>query len=207
MATHSSVLAWRIPGTAEPGGLPSLGSHRVGHDWSDLAAAAAAAAAWKRRIANNLRTYSFLFLTVKTGTKVIIRDIARHGRAHREAVVFMSKKPGGSTHPEGKGMGLLFSEEGCSEEMAEITIWDSPLGLYYYCYFYIIVSHSKIYLFFLRCIFGWSAVDLQCFRWFSHTHTHGLFSDYLHYRLVQDIDSSSLCYRVSLCCLLHIYFF
>ena len=41
MATHSSVLAWRIPGTAEPGGLPSMGSHRVWHDWSDLAAAAA----------------------------------------------------------------------------------------------------------------------------------------------------------------------
>ena len=42
MATHSSVLAWRIPGMGEPGGLPSLGSHRVGHDLSDLAAAAAA---------------------------------------------------------------------------------------------------------------------------------------------------------------------
>ena len=42
MATHSSVLAWRIPGTGEPGGLPSMGSHRVGHDWSDLAAVAAA---------------------------------------------------------------------------------------------------------------------------------------------------------------------
>ena len=41
MATHSSVLAWRIPGTGEPGGLPSMGSHRVGHDWSDLAAVAA----------------------------------------------------------------------------------------------------------------------------------------------------------------------
>ena len=41
MATHSSALAWRIPGTGEPGGLPSMGSHRVGHDWSDLAAAAA----------------------------------------------------------------------------------------------------------------------------------------------------------------------
>ena len=40
MTTHSSVLAWRIPRTAEPGGLPSMGSHRVGHDWSDLAAAA-----------------------------------------------------------------------------------------------------------------------------------------------------------------------
>ena len=44
MATHSSVLAWRIPGTGEPGGLPSMVLHRVGHDWSDLAAAAAAAA-------------------------------------------------------------------------------------------------------------------------------------------------------------------
>ena len=42
MATHSSVLAWRIPGMGEPGGLPSMGSHRVGHDWSNLAAAAAA---------------------------------------------------------------------------------------------------------------------------------------------------------------------
>ena len=42
MATHSSVLAWRIPGMGEPGGLPSMGSHRVGHDWSDLAAAAPA---------------------------------------------------------------------------------------------------------------------------------------------------------------------
>ena len=44
MATHSSVLAWRIPGTGEPGGLPSMGLHRVGHDWSNLAAAAAAPA-------------------------------------------------------------------------------------------------------------------------------------------------------------------
>ena len=43
MATHSSVLAWRLPGMVEPGGLPSLGSHRVGHDWTDLAVAVAAA--------------------------------------------------------------------------------------------------------------------------------------------------------------------
>ena len=42
MATHSSVLAWRIPGMGEPGGLSSMGLHRVGHDWSDLAAATAA---------------------------------------------------------------------------------------------------------------------------------------------------------------------
>ena len=44
MATHSSVLPWRIPGTGEPGGLPSMGSHRVGHDRSELAAAAACCA-------------------------------------------------------------------------------------------------------------------------------------------------------------------
>ena len=37
MATHSSILAWRIPWTEEPGGLSSIGSHRVRHDWSDLA--------------------------------------------------------------------------------------------------------------------------------------------------------------------------
>ena len=44
MATYFSVLAWRIPGTGEPSGLPSMGSHRVGHDWSNLAAAAP----WKK---------------------------------------------------------------------------------------------------------------------------------------------------------------
>ena len=42
MATHSSILAWRIPGTDEPSGLPSMGSHRIGHNWRDLAGAAAA---------------------------------------------------------------------------------------------------------------------------------------------------------------------
>ena len=43
---QSSILAWRNPGTEEPGGLPSMGLHRVGHDWSDLAAAAAAATSY-----------------------------------------------------------------------------------------------------------------------------------------------------------------
>ena len=49
MATHSSVLAWRIPGTGEPRVLPSTGSHRVRYNWSDLAAAAAAACWMKTR--------------------------------------------------------------------------------------------------------------------------------------------------------------
>ena len=48
MAPHFSVLAWRIPGTEEPGGLPSMGSHRVGHDRRDLAVEAAAAVCLQR---------------------------------------------------------------------------------------------------------------------------------------------------------------
>ena len=55
METHSSVLAWRIPGMGEPGGLPSMGSHRVRHDSSGLAAAAAAAErVWRKRNAHTL---------------------------------------------------------------------------------------------------------------------------------------------------------
>ena len=51
MATYSSIFAWRIPGMGEPGGLPSLGSHRVGHDCSNLAAAAAEILwKWSRRL-------------------------------------------------------------------------------------------------------------------------------------------------------------
>ena len=57
MATHSSVLAWRIPGTGEPGGLMSMGSHRVGHDWSDLAAVAATLGKAGRRVYRNALYY------------------------------------------------------------------------------------------------------------------------------------------------------
>jgi len=56
MATHSNVLAWRIPGMGEPGGLLSMGSHRVGHDWSDLAAVAAAI--W------HCYEYTIIYLTI-----------------------------------------------------------------------------------------------------------------------------------------------
>ena len=61
MATYSSVLAWRIPGTGEPGGLPSLGSHRVGHNWIDLAAAYISVVVFLFSFLL-LLTYSFFFL-------------------------------------------------------------------------------------------------------------------------------------------------
>ena len=61
LATHSSILAWRIPGTGEPGGLLSMGSHRVGHDWSDLAAAAPAAVWAVRHLAFDNPGYHFRY--------------------------------------------------------------------------------------------------------------------------------------------------
>ena len=62
MATHSSVLSWRIPGMGEPGGLQSMGSHRVGHDWSDLAAAAAASRLLQVIIKYDFKTSNLMVL-------------------------------------------------------------------------------------------------------------------------------------------------
>ena len=78
MATHSSVLAWRIPGTGEAGGLPSVGSHRVGHDWSDLAAAAAAADLLNPDYENLLGSsleYCMLTLFILLSTCVLYVDL------------------------------------------------------------------------------------------------------------------------------------
>ena len=60
MATHSSVLAWRIPGTGEAGGLPSMGSHRVRHDWSDLAVAVAILVKMYTQLTGKLKQYTLL---------------------------------------------------------------------------------------------------------------------------------------------------
>ena len=69
MAAHSSVLAWRIPGTEEPSRLPSMGSHRVGHDWSDLAAAIAAGY-WECRATKWLNPGKWKDLTL-TGLEMV----------------------------------------------------------------------------------------------------------------------------------------
>ena len=68
MATHSSVLAWRIPVTGEPSGLPSMGSHRVGHDWSDLAAAACFLSSLEFL---EVRNYRYIWYFLKTYKSVL----------------------------------------------------------------------------------------------------------------------------------------
>ena len=61
MATHSSILAWRIPGTGEPSGLPSMGSHRVRHNWSDTAAVLIKGSLCFRPVLMNIYVHTFCF--------------------------------------------------------------------------------------------------------------------------------------------------
>ena len=72
MALHSSTLAWKIPWTEEPGGLQSMGPHRVGHDWSDLAAAA-----------------SWTFLLQERVRKIRTNDLLGKGYKHRLSLLFI----------------------------------------------------------------------------------------------------------------------
>ena len=72
MATHSSVLAWRVPRMGEPGGLPSVGLHRVGHDWRDLAAAVAAWSSSKDTKVH-LKTWITIFLFMDGNWAVALR--------------------------------------------------------------------------------------------------------------------------------------
>ena len=84
MATGSSVLAWRIPGTGEPVGLSSMGSHRVGHDWSDLAAAAA----WKYRTPGSCRHNGNLYpLPGSSQTLQVLKKNRNPGRKSEEASI------------------------------------------------------------------------------------------------------------------------
>ena len=71
--THSTVLAWRIPGTGEPGGLLSMGSHRVRHDWSNLAAVAASRLGIERDVFLTLtKTYVYYYTWYITSSYEIV---------------------------------------------------------------------------------------------------------------------------------------
>ena len=67
MATHSSILAWRIPGTEEPGGLQPMGEHTVRHDWSNLVAAAAVIAYWAKFCLQLNICYLYFFNSFEPG--------------------------------------------------------------------------------------------------------------------------------------------
>ena len=112
MATHFSVLAWRIPGTGEPTGLPSLGSHRVGHDWSDLAAAAAAgdpdACSQFPKVLSNMTLLGFRALSIHTlGAALSAQDSEWIG----QMVLETEAGSGGGDPGEGRSLGLTVGED------------------------------------------------------------------------------------------------
>ena len=92
MATHSNVFAWRIPGTGEPGGLLSVGSHRVGHDWSDSAAAAAAAAEGQEAVDKKVGEVEFGFKASWLKSSDCLSDPQPYSPS--EIVVFKSERDG-----------------------------------------------------------------------------------------------------------------
>ena len=75
MATHSNVLAWRIPGMGEPGGLPSMGLHRVRHNWSDLAAAAAVG---KKKFIHSTPSQTFVDQMISERTKAPVQEVVTY---------------------------------------------------------------------------------------------------------------------------------
>ena len=112
MATHSSVLAWRVPGSREPGGLPSMGSHRVGHDWGDWVAAAAALC-WCNS------SQSFLFFTS-----------SKHDQNCRETSTFretVSKKSCNSQRQRGNS--TFLSIENSSRINPFKKLWLNPSSI------------------------------------------------------------------------------
>ena len=89
MSTHSSILAWRISGTEEPVGLPSMGLHRVGHDWRDLAAAAAGFSCGPREVSQATEkdqrfqhSNSLWFRWAQFSHSVVSNSLRHHGLQH-----------------------------------------------------------------------------------------------------------------------------
>ena len=234
MATHSSVLAWRIPGTAEPGGLPSMGSHRVRHNWSDLAAAAAAAnyPNWGKFSLNmaftTLEAFSVLvpppILKKTTNTSRNLKFPVAQGIEVKSICQSVAQAPMCLVPIRGDltaVFGLFLVQ---IKQFWEITGW-SFVGWWWssvsqFCPILCDAmdvnppGSSVRGIFFFIYIFYWRIIDLQCFRhtarWFNYIYTYTDSTYYFqiisHYRLLQDIDRSSHCYTVNLCCFLCIYF-
>ena len=90
MSTHSSILAWRIPGTEEPSGVLSMGSHRVGHDWSDLAAAVQMSIwVWEKWNAN-MFTHAFMQSLKRISWYLMFKAFKNDIKLHQMCVLLMS---------------------------------------------------------------------------------------------------------------------
>ena len=126
MATHSRVLAWRIPGTGEPSGLPSMGSHRVVHGWNDLAAVAAVnQGGWCFSFSESLWLYGYL--AADCGSLTILSLCSNQKRTLKRAV---------STFRTKKGVGISWQVEiawhiagFCQYCLTLLYYWVFPGGL------------------------------------------------------------------------------
>ena len=121
MATHSSILAWRAPGTEEPGGLPPMGLHRVEHDWSDLAAAAAAVLVYssmERCLSYVEARVAALCTATRVGTPYVLPDplILSH---------CLKTLPEGFFHSSGR---ILFHHRVLGSAKSEVMENEWPLG-------------------------------------------------------------------------------
>ena len=127
MAAHSSVLAWRIPGTGEPGGLSSMGSHRVGHDWSDLAAHMHRKN-WPLKKMFSFISVQFALLNNKgSWDSNLLPRVPTCDQAVREGTLLLKWQPWGETNRES---GALRSRMGwrASEEHFPQRHWGWPWG-------------------------------------------------------------------------------
>ena len=102
MATHSSVLAWRIPGMGEPGGLPSMGSHRVGHDWSDLSSSSSIAfvSSFVLKHVSSVCLFFFFFNFIAQAPAIASGASSRQGQAVLGYPLPTAARPRLSQRPE-----------------------------------------------------------------------------------------------------------
>ena len=125
MATHSSFLAWRISGTEEPGGLPSIGLHRVGQDWSDLAAREQSCVGIGEVCLESQKLHKPLGLTLQYEEKGRVRD------GYVASLSQWTWIWANSRDSEGQGNLAFFSPGGCKEsDMTEQLNWSWTDNIY-----------------------------------------------------------------------------
>ena len=138
IATHSSILAWRIPGTEEPSGLPSTGSHRVGHGWSDLAVAVASLIA--QFLSQDLQSASVPRAARFSFYNNCPRDLGFLGHSFPNAL-HLTTVMERTSHPPG----MLGSEVRVLSEWFPITSYMPPfLWLFTEPHFFPVLSHFQM---------------------------------------------------------------